>query len=497
MTTLDLAPADGDTSSVLQEGTVVGGRYRILRVLGRGGMGFVYACEHISVGRKVALKVLHRSIVDPEIRRRFQGEARAASAAGHPNIVDVLDAGELEDGRPYIAMELIEGPTLMQELETCGTLPPTRACMIARDVARAMAAAHAAGIIHRDLKPDNVILAKDERVKVVDFGIAHGVMIREGRVTKQGLCFGTPEYMAPEQAAGRPASPTFDIYALGVILFEMLAGLPPILEATAVQTMSAKLERDAPSIAKFCDAVDPGLVDLVNDCLARDPTKRPASADLVVQRLTSTLEVITQPAFVAVAPLPPGPRRRRTPFRVLAPAMIAGAMLVGGATAMLDRSGRAHALESQGVLMTERLPDTRPDWPELRIPHVPAPVDLPPPSPSEPTPQPEPAPQREPAPQPESAPASAPQAPPPQPRPLCRMNSERAQSARRIHDWETVLRETASRPCWPDETLRVRLRTLAFRETQRWEDCIRTARGVRDQETERSAKVCALRKDQP
>ncbi|MBL8947123.1 MAG: serine/threonine protein kinase, partial [Myxococcales bacterium] len=227
----------------LAVGMIIAERYRIEQELGRGGMGTVYLAEHVTVGRKVAVKVLTREWSTHEtVAKRFREEARAASAAGHPNIVEVFDAGTLPDGRLYLVMEHLHGRSLYDELCVTGPMPVERALAIFRDIARGIAAAHAVGIIHRDLKPDNVMLVRrggEIMVKLLDFGIAASAdrVAEDRRLTQPGHTLGTPEYMAPEQAKGRPPTELVDIYALGAMLYEMLVGQPPFVGENYVEVL--------------------------------------------------------------------------------------------------------------------------------------------------------------------------------------------------------------------------------------------------------------------
>jgi eukaryotic-like serine/threonine-protein kinase len=204
-------------------------RYRILAPLGAGGMGTVYEALHLASGGVYAMKVLHAGLPD-EVARRFEREARATSLLDHPGVVDVLDFGRLADGRLFLVMELVRGTSLADVLSS-GPLPVGRAVAIAGRILGALAFSHRAGIVHRDLKPDNVMLLEGDAVKLVDFGIAKllGPVADElgGDLTRTGVVFGTPAYMAPEQALGRAVDARVDLYSLGVILYELLAGRPP------------------------------------------------------------------------------------------------------------------------------------------------------------------------------------------------------------------------------------------------------------------------------
>ncbi|MEX1361710.1 MAG: serine/threonine-protein kinase, partial [Nannocystaceae bacterium] len=281
-------PTDGET---IAPGTIIAQRYRIAEPLGRGGMGTVYLAEHVTVGRKVAIKVLTHEWSEHEVvARRFKEEARAASAAGHPNIIEVFDAGELPDRRLFIVMEFLTGCSLYEELVENGPMDVLRACRIVRDVARAIRAAHGVGIIHRDLKPDNIMLVnrgEGEVVKVLDFGISASAdrTPEEQRLTIPGHALGTPEYMAPEQSKGRPPTEAFDIYALGIILYEALVGEPPFVAHNVVEVLTRKATEAPPRIEYRRDGLPPSLVELVHASIEVDPQRRPPSAEAFLAAL--------------------------------------------------------------------------------------------------------------------------------------------------------------------------------------------------------------------
>ena len=238
----------------LATGTVIDGKYRVVRPLAEGGMGRVFVADHVFLGKQVAIKVLHPEMsAEPDAVERFTVEARAASLIEHENVVRVSDFGRSPDGQLYLVMELLSGHTLADELQA-GALPPSRARFIACAILRGLEAAHARGVVHRDLKPENVFLTRrtdggDDVVKLVDFGIARmrqeGGSDAEQRLTKEGAIMGTPAYMAPEQLRSeRDVDARADLYAVGVLLYEMLSGKPPYEGRTfgviAHQVLSAK-----------------------------------------------------------------------------------------------------------------------------------------------------------------------------------------------------------------------------------------------------------------
>ncbi len=265
------------------------GRYEILALLGAGGMGEVYRARHLKLEREVAIKVLPGDLeADPERLRRFEREARAASALNHPNIVTIHDIDEHE-GRHYIAMELIEGRTL-REILLEGEIPLPQIVSLTRQIAEGLAEAHGAGIIHRDLKPENIMITKDGLVKILDFGLAK-LTPRDAdfgsesptmtQTTKHGVLLGTVPYMSPEQAAGRPGNQLSDQFSFGVVLYEMLCGQRPFQGTSAATVLSAIL-RDTPvEPRKLRPGTPKELESVVGRCLEKEPGQRfESSADL-------------------------------------------------------------------------------------------------------------------------------------------------------------------------------------------------------------------------
>jgi protein kinase-like protein len=273
--------------AILEEGTIVG-RYRIVSLLGRGGMGEVYRATDTTLDRTVALKVLDGvSGADEERVHRFVVEARAASALNHPNIIAIHDAGEVSGVR-FIASELVEGQTLRDRLEP-GPLPVRDALDVAVQIASALAAAHAAGIVHRDIKPENVIVRPDGYVKVLDFGLAkltEPVGISSGASTQSvtmlkttaGMIMGTVAYMSPEQARGLPVDSRSDGFSLGVVLAEMLSGRAPFGGATATDVLVSILEKDPPLQALRDRGLPPEVVWVLAKALDKDLDLRYQSA---------------------------------------------------------------------------------------------------------------------------------------------------------------------------------------------------------------------------
>ena len=238
-----LRSASGSTDLV---GSIVADRYHIMKKLGEGGMGQVYLAEHVKMGRKSALKVMHPGMKsDVDAISRFNREAANASRIAHPNVAAVYDFGETPDGIIYLAMEFVDGPPLTKIIEQQGALQPKRAAEIVRQTAEALAVAHDMGIVHRDLKPDNIMIAKTrdggDLVKVVDFGIAKAAGNEAQKVTKTGLVVGTPDYMSPEQLAGDKLDGRSDLYSLALVAFNMLTGVLPFPSDSQQESMIMRL----------------------------------------------------------------------------------------------------------------------------------------------------------------------------------------------------------------------------------------------------------------
>lgn len=281
------------------------GNYRIVELLGAGGMGEVYAAEDVRLGRRLALKVLPREFSDsPDRKRRFEREARAASALNHPNIITIFGS-ETEDGVDFIVSELIEGKTL-RDLISDGPLAPTLAVDIATQVADALDAAHSVGIVHRDIKPANIMIRPDGRVKVLDFGLAKltvastlGALAETHDRTEASRVMGTINYMSPEQALGQTLDGRSDLFSLGVCLYEMLAGETPFAGNTDAAVYDAILNKDAPFVAETNREVSPRLGRIVSRALEKKPDDRFESAAAMRDELKSFGEPVEM--FVAVS----------------------------------------------------------------------------------------------------------------------------------------------------------------------------------------------------
>jgi serine/threonine-protein kinase len=315
---------DGKPLVVLQDprvGTTIAGRYVIEEVIGEGGMATVYRARHKLVDRPCAVKIMNPGLSrDPVVRERFRREAKAAQKLAHPNIIEIFDQGDTDDGTSYIVMEILEGEALSQTLAK-GPLPVERALPIMIQIARALARAHDFEVIHRDLKPDNIFLCTrsdgSDLVKLLDFGIARSM--HDVRLTGQGEVFGTPHYMAPERITSIDAGASSDLYAIGIIFFEMVTGQLPF-EANDIPTFFLKhLKEPPPPVRKFAPATPPALEELIHSLMAKDPKERPVDA----HRMHTDLVAISNSLRI---PVPPEPEEEepssRGPARTLPPVAI-------------------------------------------------------------------------------------------------------------------------------------------------------------------------------
>lgn len=254
---------------------LLGGRYRVVGRIASGGMGAVWQADDTVLRRRVAVKTLAESLAsDHDFVQRFRREARSAAGLSHPNVASVFDYGE-DDGTPYIVMELLQGRTLAERLRS-GSLPWEQAAAIAEAVAAALQAAHEAGIVHRDVKPGNIMLTEDGGVKVMDFGIAAASW--DSSLTVTGMGLGTASYVSPEQASGGRATGASDVYALGVVLYEMLAGRPPFVAPTPVAVAAAHVHEQPLDVGALAPEAPPAVVAACMQALAKDPSRRPPSA---------------------------------------------------------------------------------------------------------------------------------------------------------------------------------------------------------------------------
>jgi serine/threonine-protein kinase len=295
-------------------GTELDGRYRILRVIGEGGMGIVYEGEHVLIERRVAIKVLREDFCKrADVVERFRREAKSASKIGHPNIVDVLDFGETPGGASYFVMEMLHGEDLADVLAKQGALPPARAALIVYQCCHALAVAHDKGIVHRDLKPENIFLIERDGspdfVKVVDFGVAkmsEQEVSSPRRLTRSGMIFGTPEYMSPEQAAGHAPDHRVDVYALGVTLYELLTGRVPFQGESFMSVLSKHARKQVPALRDVNPRVNVSvqLENAVFRALRKDRRLRFQHMRDMAAALAQSPEMPPLPFRVSLPPLP-------------------------------------------------------------------------------------------------------------------------------------------------------------------------------------------------
>jgi serine/threonine protein kinase len=283
---LMLEAEDGSRSSRL--GHVIG-NYRLLRVLGEGGVGTVYEAEHVRLGRRVALKLLHPEVVDTEVVTRFFNEARAVNEIRHANIIEVEDFVTTPTGEHYMLMELLKGEDLRTVMAREKTLDPERVARIGEQIASALAAVHAVDIIHRDLKPDNVFVIQrdgEEMSKLLDFGVAKFTNDSTG-LTRAGMTMGTPQYMAPEQIiAGMEVGTGSDIYALGILMYELLTGVTPFNGTSIAAVLRAHVsEAVVPPSVRRGEPLPPVLEAAVMKCLEKEIEDRFATADELAEAL--------------------------------------------------------------------------------------------------------------------------------------------------------------------------------------------------------------------
>ena len=313
-------------------GEMVAERYELEELVANGGMARVFKAHDTALERHVALKILQpRFGEDHEHVARFRREARIVAQLSHPNVVTVIDRGEA-DGHQYIVFEFVEGETLKNLVERTGPLPTRRALEIALEVADGLAYAHHNGLVHRDVKPQNVLLTRTGLAKVTDFGIARSLDVEHG-VTLTGTVLGTSNYLSPEQASGKPVTPTTDVYSLGVVLYELLAGEVPFHGNNLVAMAMQHLHEPPPSLLHVRPDLPPRLVAAVEKALAKDPEDRFATMDAFAAELRRCLEEldgVDPERTMITTPVPPvvRPRRARRGRRLPLTLMLAGLALL-------------------------------------------------------------------------------------------------------------------------------------------------------------------------
>ena len=291
------APAPPSEKVDAYIGRTIDGRYLVESLLGEGGMGVVYLARHKVIDKKVAIKVLRGELARNQgVTERFLQEAKSASSIGNPHIVDISDFGTMPDGSTYFVMEFLAGKSLTDLMKELGQVPLARLLTIAKQIASGLSAAHAAGIVHRDLKPDNVIIlsrsaagttsAGKDFAKILDFGIAK-VSGEANRLTQAGSIFGTPHYMSPEQAAGTEVDHRTDIYALGIILYEMASAKVPFDADNFMGILTQHMYKAPVPVLALVPApeIPPGLDAIIQKCLSKKLDGRYASMDALIQDL--------------------------------------------------------------------------------------------------------------------------------------------------------------------------------------------------------------------
>jgi serine/threonine protein kinase len=344
-----VCPFDGGRLVPLPDplvGRVIAGRYALLEKIGQGGFGVVYRAYHDIVGRDVAIKFLLPELsADPNNRERFLREARAANRIDHEHIIDINDFGQTDDGLVFLVMELLEGRSLSEEIGRAA-LGLARTLDIAMQCASALSRAHELDVVHRDIKPDNIHLitqgASRDFVKILDFGLAH--MKGELRLTATGAVFGTPEYMAPEQGRGAPMTASADLYSLGCVIFEMLAGHPPF-KGTTPDLILKHMREPAPRVATRAHGIPEALDQLVARLLEKQPQKRHRDAFHLLEDLKRISDALPRVrASVAPDDLAKTRERKRSQVEVGKP-MQAPTTWERRAALFRDLARRAHGNE--------------------------------------------------------------------------------------------------------------------------------------------------------
>jgi serine/threonine-protein kinase len=329
-------------------GESIADRYELEELVGSGGMSSVYRAHDRLLERTVALKILHPQYAsDEEYVRRFRHEARAVAQLSHPNIVTVIDRGE-DGGRQYIVFEYVDGETLKDLVARTGPLPIRRVVELGLGMARALAFAHEHGLVHRDVKPQNVLLNGDGAAKVTDFGIARS-LDGDGGLTQTGTVLGTSNYLAPEQASGRPVGPATDVYSLGIVLYELLTGSVPFDGDNFVSVAMQHVHERPPSLLERRPDAPLRLVNAVERALAKDPADRFPTMAAFGGELQASLDDVeaTDDGVTQVFAAPVGRRRTHTPIMLgllallAAGAVAAGVIALGGSSN--DNKAKANA----------------------------------------------------------------------------------------------------------------------------------------------------------
>jgi eukaryotic-like serine/threonine-protein kinase len=337
-----LPPEDPD----MEEGAMVG-EYKVQGLLGKGGFGTVYRGIHPLIGKKVAIKVLHRQLSsNRNMVSRFISEARAVNQIGHRNIIDIFAFGQLPDGRQYYIMELVNGVSLDRYLRNKGRLHPQEAIPILRAIGRALDAAHGAGIAHRDLKPDNIVVCADEGKpfpKLLDFGIAKLMGSAEGLQykTQTGTPMGTPAYMSPEQCLGKNVDHRTDVYAFGVMTYQLLTGKLPFTGESFVEIVVKQTTHDPLSPSQICEDIPEPMSSAILWMLKKDPAERPQTLAAAVARLEEGASAMGFSVHTGVTGMPTGLEGMARPMGMATPTPP-----TGGATPVATTGGASKQVSS-------------------------------------------------------------------------------------------------------------------------------------------------------
>ncbi|MGI9252797.1 MAG: protein kinase domain-containing protein, partial [Thermomicrobiales bacterium] len=284
---------------MIEQGITINGRYRVDRLLGEGGMATVYVGHDLLLGRDVAIKALRpQYAADPQFRARFRREAQAAAGFAHPNIIDIYDVGEVA-GVPYFVMEYVRGQTLKEIIDREGPFHPDDVAGLLQQVCAALDYAHERGYVHRDVKPQNILVSDDGHAIVLDFGIAKG--LSDSNLTDVGAGLGTVHYISPEQASGLVATPSSDIYSVGVVAYEMLTRMLPFDADTPVGVAMQHIQEPPPAPSEMLPSIPPAVDAIVMRALEKDPTRRFPSAGAFARAMTYWRQYRPS-AVAAVAP---------------------------------------------------------------------------------------------------------------------------------------------------------------------------------------------------
>jgi len=351
-----VAPTDANASGLI--GRTIEGKYRIDAKIGFGGMGAVYRAYRLLIGDEVAIKILHaQHVSEPQATERFRREAQAAARLKHPNAVSVYDFGVTSDGLVYLVMELVEGTSLRQIIKQQGPLTPSAVSEVISQACAALQVAHQQHIVHRDLKPDNIIVnvtITGLRVKVLDFGIAKLRDIAASNLTQTGSVMGTPHYMSPEQCLGEEVDSRSDLYSLGIVMYEMLAGVVPFNSPTSTAVVVQHVNKEPPSLRSINLSITPAVEAVVLHALAKRREDRPQTADALARELVAAVSP-GQPSAVPVADVASARQSSSAPQPGLTPTMVMRSPASGGTPVYFSPAqGTAPAVSSPASSVPRR-----------------------------------------------------------------------------------------------------------------------------------------------